>query len=121
MSSIHTESERLYVRSHVFHPAARSDEGSDVAARDLLLAALGACTESALRRHAHARGWSLGEVSVDVAHVEGEGLGRIGRLVEVEGPLDDVQRDELERVCADTPVTRILADRATITTLLVAG
>lgn len=112
-------SPRLFMRSHVFQDRPFDDRASHVGARELLLAAIAACTQAALLRHAHARGWDVGDVNIDMAHVDDGGVGRIGRRIELEIPLDDHQRAELERVIDETPVTRVVAQRAPISTEMI--
>ncbi|AKF09864.1 OsmC family protein [Sandaracinus amylolyticus] len=110
---------RTFVRTHLFGDEPWTD--GEARPRELLLAALGACTRRAIEALARRRAWELGDVAIEISHVERDGRTGIGRLVHVDATLDDAQRAELERACEDTPVTRVLSEGATITTQVLAG
>ncbi|UJR86699.1 OsmC family protein [Sandaracinus amylolyticus] len=105
---------RTFVRTHLFRDETWSE--GEARPRELLLAALGACTGRAIEALARRRAWDLGDVAIEISHVERDGRTGIGRLVHVDAALDDAQRAELERACEDTPVTRVLSRGARITT-----
>ena len=84
---------------------------------DLLAAGLGACTGMTLRMYADRKGWPLEEVTVhlkhekvhadDCEHCEEEGdhqLDHMERIVEIEGDLDDEQRQKLLEIADKCPV-----------------
>jgi len=87
---------------------------------DYLLAALGGCTAMTLRMYADRKGWPLESVTVrlsqDRIHAKDceeceteEGrIDRIGREVELEGPLDEKQRRRLLEIADMCPVHRTL-------------
>lgn len=109
----------MFVRTHLFRTGAGGPWlDSEARPRELLLAALGACTVAAVTQHARRREWELGEVTIEMSHVDDEGVMRIGRLLQVDAPLDAEQREELARLCDDTPVTRVVATAARISTLI---
>jgi putative redox protein len=97
---------------------------------DLLLAALGACTSMTVRMYARRKGWPLERVSVHVTHdrahatdCEGGEAGagaveRIERVLDVEGPLSQEQRQRLLEMAGRCPVHRTLAGNPRIATRL---
>lgn len=73
----------------------------------LLAAALIACTSITARMYADRKGWSLGEIKVDVRMIEdGDGPPVLRRQVRFSGDLDDDQRGRLAEIIEKTPVTR---------------
>jgi putative redox protein len=87
---------------------------------DYLLAALGGCTAMTLRMYADRKGWPLESVTVrlsqDRIHAKDCGeceteegrIDRIGREIELGGPLDEKQRRRLMEVADMCPVHRTL-------------
>jgi putative redox protein len=95
---------------------------------DLLVAALGACTSMTLRMYADRKGWPLEAATVRLTHAKihasecetcelTEGmLDRIEREIEIEGPLDDEQRQRLLQIADRCPVHRTLTSEVEIKT-----
>ena len=87
---------------------------------DYLLAALGGCTAMTLRLYADRKGWPLESVTVrlsqerihakDCGECEAEEgrIDRIEREIELEGPLDEKQRQRLLEIADMCPVHRTL-------------
>lgn len=101
----------------------RSDGGDDLGPNpyELLTWALGACTAMTLQIYARRKGYPLEAVAVEVEHQrihardceecdqEREGfIDVFERRIVVQGPLDDVQRDDLLRVAKKCPVHKTL-------------
>ena len=96
---------------------------------ELLLMSLGACTAMAVRLYAEREGWPLGCVSVRLrrSRVRVEACAGFKRpsavidhiecLVDLPGPLGDIQRNRLMRVADTSPIHRILARSTEIRTL----
>jgi putative redox protein len=85
--------------------------GSDAgfAARELLLASLGADTAVALRKHAAQHDWSLGKITVGVRWSrDSAGRDHIERRLSFARPLTAEQKEQLLQVAAETPVTSVL-------------
>jgi len=85
--------------------------GSDAgfAARELLLASLGADTAVALRRHAMQNDWALGKITVGVRWSrDPQGREHIERRVSFSRPLTPPQKEVMLEIAANTPVTCVL-------------
>jgi putative redox protein len=105
-----------------------NDTGPDPYA--YLLTALGTCTAMTLRLYARQKKWPLQKVRVQLKHdkiyakdceecetKEGK-IDRIERVIEVEGPLDDSQRQRLLQIADHCPVHRTLTSEIRISTRL---
>jgi uncharacterized OsmC-like protein len=97
---------------------------------ELLSAAIGACTSMTLRIYARAKGWPLQRVITTIRHdkihardcadcetKEGR-IDRLEREIELEGPLDDVQRKRLLEIAERCPVHRTLSSEVQLITRL---
>ncbi|MBB06374.1 MAG: osmotically inducible protein C [Pseudooceanicola sp.] len=92
----------------------------------LLAAGLGACTSMTIRMYARRKGWPLEHVAVDVTHdkVHAQDAApggkaradRFTRVVRLEGPLSDEQRNRLLEIADKCPVHRTLEGSSTILT-----
>lgn len=97
-------------------PVALGGQGQGPAPFDLYLASLSACTAITLRMYAERKGWDLGEFSAELrAEVDDEGHLHVNRVLHATGPLDDAQWKRLLEVVANTPVTKVMREGATIT------
>lgn len=98
---------------------------------DLLVAGLGTCTVMTLRMYADHKGWPLEEATVrlvhnkiharDCEHCETKGnakIDRIERVLTVEGPLTDQQKQRLLEIADRCPVHRTLTNEVNIQTRL---
>jgi uncharacterized OsmC-like protein len=97
---------------------------------ELLLMALGACTNMTLRLYADRKGMPLTRASVRLKHAKIHAedcadcetkqgmLDRIERVIDLEGPLDDEQRKRLLEIANMCPVHRTLTSEIKIDTRL---
>ena len=90
-------------------PVAGGGSDAGFAARELLLASLGADTAVALRRHAAQHDWPLGKITVGVRWSrDADGRDHIERRLAFARPLSAEQRARLLEVADATPVTAVL-------------
>ncbi|CAN5650936.1 hypothetical protein BH24ACT20_BH24ACT20_13350 [soil metagenome] len=93
---------------------------------DYLLGALGSCTAMTLRMYADRKEWPLDSVTVRLSHgkiyaddcanceTETGKIDRIEREIELEGDLDDAQREKLLEIADKCPVHRTLTSETII-------
>lgn len=88
---------------------------------ELLVAALAACTATALSAYVRNREWDVGAIRVD-AEYDSKAEPRSFRLrIDVEQPIDDDQRARLEKVAESCAVRRSLLTGFAIAECIVAG
>jgi len=84
---------------------------------DLLAAALGVCTSMTMRMYAERKGWPVEAIGVQVTHAKvhcedcakGDAkIDRLGRVLTLDGALDDEQRARLAEIADRCPVHRTL-------------
>ena len=111
-------------------PVANGGNDTGPSPYDYLLAALGSCTAMTLRLYARMKKLPLQKVTVRLKHEkihatdcaecetkEGK-IDRIERLIELEGPLSDEQRQRLLEIANRCPVHRTLSSEISIPTRL---
>ena len=97
-------------------PVALGGQGQGPAPFDLYLASLSACTAITLRMYAERKGWDLGEFTAEQqAQMDDDGHLHVNRVLHATGPLDEAQWTRLLEVVANTPVTKVMREGATIT------
>lgn len=96
---------------------------------DYLVGALGACTAMTLRMYADRKGWPLESVTVRLGHekihardcesceTENGKIDRIGIDIELEGDLEESQREKLLEIADKCPVHRTLDSETLIETM----
>lgn len=115
-------------RHHLFADERATVGGSDRGPNpyELLLMALGACTAMTLRLYADRKRWPLVRVSVRLRHAKIHAedcaecetkqgmLDRIERVIDIEGTLDEAQRQRLLEIANMCPVHRTLTSEISI-------
>ena len=97
-------------------PVVLGGQGQGPAPFDLYLASLSACTAITLRMYAERKGWDLGEFTAEQqAQMDDDGHLHVNRVLHATGPLDEAQWTRLLEVVANTPVTKVMREGATIT------
>lgn len=86
--------------------------------KELLIAALAACTSATVRMYADRKQWDLQEVKVNIEMERDEEQNKtfITRKVEFIGNLDTEQRDRLLQIANKCPVHKILSNPIAIST-----
>jgi putative redox protein len=86
--------------------------------KELLAAALAACTSATVRMYADRKQWQLNEVRIDIDLERDEAANKtvINRKVQFIGNLDDEQRKRLLAVANACPVHKILSNPIEINT-----
>jgi putative redox protein len=84
----------------------------------LLLAALGACTSITLRMYAERKGWTLGQIHIELRHVKNQDSEHIERDLRFGAALSDEQRGRLGEIAEKTPVTKTIKAGTAIQTRL---
>jgi putative redox protein len=101
-------------------PVAAGGSDAGLAARELLLASLGADTAVALRRHAAQHDWTLGRITVGVRwSKDAAGKEHIERRLSFAKPLTGAQKQDLLGVAAGTPVSRVVSGGISIQSAIV--
>lgn len=112
-------------------PASSGGKGLGPSPYDYILAGLGACTAMTLRLYADHKKWDLQEVRVHLQHEKVHAndceecetkpvmLDRVERHIEIEGNLDDTQRNRLVEIANKCPVHKTLASEVVVETFLV--
>lgn len=112
-------SQHIHIRGHHLHGDEQVEKGGNDKGpepHELLLAALGTCTNMTLRIYAERKGWPLGEVSVKLEGKTVEGRYMITKQVTMTGALDAEQRQRLLEIADKCPVHRTLSNPIVITT-----
>ena len=99
-------------------PSSNGGTDSGPAPFQLMLAALAACTSITLRMYADRKGWTLGEIKVDLSLSKeaDQAPSKIERVVSFGAPLEPSQRERLAEIVEKTPVTKTLKSGVTIET-----
>jgi putative redox protein len=90
-------------------PVAAGGSDAGFAARELLLASLGADSAVTLRRHAAQKGWTLGKVTVGIRWSPGGAGGEhIERRLSFGKPLSPEQKRELLQIAENSEISQLL-------------
>ena len=94
----------------------KGGDGTGPGPHELLLAALGSCTAMTLKVYAERKGWPLTDAVVDVNGSTTPAGFVITRLLILQGPLDDEQRQRLLEIADKCPVHKTLSNTISIQT-----
>jgi putative redox protein len=125
-SSIKTEPYKIEIKSPsgniviADEPVEKGGKDSGFSPKELLAAALAACTSATVRMYADRKEWPLHEVKIDVDLERDESANKtvINRRIQFVGSLDDEQRKRLLAVANACPVHKILSNPIEINTSL---
>jgi len=134
---VHTAADHYYTEIQSAGHTLVADEPVAVGGTDrgpspygLLLSALGACTTITLRMYADRKEWPVEGITVRLHHEKihardcedcEKKAGRVDRIIreiDVQGPLDDEQRERLRQIADMCPVHRTLHSEVNIQTVL---
>ena len=102
-------------------PTASGGTGTGPAPYNLLLSALGACTSITLRMYGDRKGWTLGEIQIDLSFSRDGDVELIERELRFSAPLTEEQRARLLEIAGKTPVTKTLQKGIRIDTQIRGG
>jgi putative redox protein len=99
-------------------PIDKGGKDTGFSPKELLAAALAACTSATVKMYADKKNWSLEEVKIDVdlERNEAENKTVISRKIQFIGPLDADQKKRLLAVANACPVHKILSNPVEINT-----
>jgi putative redox protein len=85
-------------------PAGGEDRGPTPP--ELLLGAIGACVAITVKMYAARKGWTIGEVELDLSSKDEGGVFVVHRRMTFGAPLSDEQRQRLTEIAGRCPVSR---------------
>lgn len=99
-------------------PPSNGGEGSGFNPHELLIAALGGCTNATVRMYADRKGWPLEAIDTHVTIEHGDSFDttHIKRTVRFTGDLTDEQRERLLYIANRCPIHRTLTGAIDVTT-----
>ncbi len=100
-------------------PKDKGGQDKGFSPKELLVAALAACTNATVRMYCNRKEWDLKNVHVQIELIEEEGKTIFNRKLQFEGNLDEGQRQRLLNVANACPVHKILTNTITIDTALI--
>ncbi|WP_417593134.1 alpha/beta fold hydrolase [Owenweeksia hongkongensis] len=124
--------EILTGKHHLLADEPKSVGGEDLGPSpyELVSSGLGACTAMTIKMYADRKGWPLKEVKVhlsydnsyfeDIKHCDSEErkIGKFIRIIEVEGDLDEKQRERILQIANKCPVHKTLESSSEVETKL---
>ncbi|WKZ58698.1 MAG: OsmC family protein [Cyclobacteriaceae bacterium] len=125
-SRIKTDNYRIEIKSPTGNvviadePVEKGGKDTGFSPKELLAAALAACTSATVRMYADRKQWPLNEVTIDVDLVQDEKGSKtvINRKIHFAGNLDEEQKKRLLAVANACPVHKILSSPVEINTTM---
>lgn len=101
-------------------PVSNGGQNLGPSPKELLAAALAACTSITVKMYAARKGWDLQDVYIDVDldRLDGENMTVINRAIRFTGNLDEAQTARLTAIANACPVHKILTNPITVNTTL---
>lgn len=90
-------------------PLNKGGKDTGFSPKELLVAALSACTSATLRMYSEKKGWHIPEIKVETELTEVEGTSTFSRKLLFPGEVTDDQKKRLIAVANACPVHKILA------------
>lgn len=99
-------------------PKEKGGQDKGLSPKELLGAALAACTNATVRIYCERKEWDLTNVQVEIELIEQEDETIFKRKLKFEGNLDQAQRNRLLNVANACPIHKILTHTITVNTAL---
>lgn len=90
-------------------PVGNGGQDAGLSPKELLAAALSACTMATLRMYVDKKGWDLAEIKVETELLVEEGKSTFSRKIQFTGTLTEAQKTRLLAVANACPVHKILS------------
>lgn len=100
-------------------PKGKGGQDKGFSPKELLASALAACTSATVRMFCNRKEWDVKNVHVEIELIEEEGKTIFNRRLQLEGNLDEAQRQTLLNVANACPIHKILTHAITVETTLV--
>ncbi|HMK03388.1 MAG TPA: OsmC family protein [Ferruginibacter sp.] len=100
-------------------PIGKGGQDKGFSPKELLAAALAACTNATVRMYCTRKAWDLNNVHVQIELIEEEGKTIFNRRLQFEGNLDETQRHRLFIVANACPIHKILTNTIAVDTALI--
>mgnify|MGYP000922423902 CR=1 FL=1 len=99
-------------------PVSNGGQNLGPSPKELLAAALAACTSITVKMYAARKGWDLQDIYIDVDldRLDGENKTVINRTIRFTGNLDETQKARLTAIANAFPVHKILTNPIQVTT-----
>ena len=91
-------------------PLANGGKDTGFSPKELLAAALSACTSATLKMYMDRKGWEAAEIKVETELTQSDGKTLFTRRLEFGGSLDEAKRTRLIQVANACPVHKILSN-----------
>lgn len=91
-------------------PIEKGGKDTGFSPKELLAAALSACTSATLRMYVERKGWGMSEIKVETELTEADNKTTFNRKIELSEKLDEEKRNRLIQVANACPVHKILSN-----------